>query len=804
MLFKTCKAITNFKDIKTCGRTEIINNNFYPYCQEHRWRPATKILSLILLIIIGVISKLIYDSCIATENSASNTEEIVLTNHRLPFKDSSDTLNILIVRFEHLVDDTNPTKCIGKGIEEHLKEIDLPTNPIYEHYVPSPLTKQEANKLKEKANADIVIYGNVKTIEQACTGAEVCFRYSLSDIILDVVSIPEKVKKDKFLFDYNTVDLFDIGNSPFSATGRSMKAWLSSLIALKGKDKLKATAEVELMVNVDTLNESNQTKALKFLNRGKVFLEYKNYSRAIDDFTKAIKYDPLTPFAHEMRAITNIYFKQNYEYALKDLNKSIELNDKFSFKYTIRAGVKYHMGQFSGALKDLNKSIQLNPNNSFTYSIRATINSLLGNYNLSINDARKAIELDSNQVLAHLIKGYTNISIENYKSAQEDFTNVIALDSIIGVAYSNRAISFAHFEKYDLAIKDFSKAIELLDSTSTFGIGPDDLYFARNNSKTIQNGKDNSVEQVSLEYELYYQRGMIYYLLEESDNALLDFNMAAEIDSSNALLFSYRGDIFLSLGMTDAALSDYTQFIKLDTITPLYYFKRGDLYSDRNEDELALLDINKAIELNNSNPKYFALRAYIYAKMKKSESALMDINVALKKDSTNTRYLVFRAVLYSNLKNHTLSITDINKSISLEQTNPKSQSLDSIYYSLRGYNNYSLLNYNQARLDFDAAIEIDSTDLQAYSNRGLLNLKEEDYQSSFRDFSTAEKLDSLSNEVFRNWACYYSMHNEVDKAIINLRKSIELGYDDKSWLLSESFFDNLRTNQKFQELLLEI
>jgi|GEM_PF-5587028 len=58
--------------------------------------------------------------------------------------------------------------------------------------------------------------------------------------------------------------------------------------------------------------------------------------------------------------------------------------------------------------------------------------------------------------------------------------------------------------------------------------------------------------------------------------------------------------------------------------------------------------------------------------------------------------------------------------------------------------------------------------------------------------------DSPKN--FRNWAIYYALSGDVDQALTNLDKAIELGLKDRVWLEQTSSLDTLRKTSKFKTL----
>ena len=51
---------------------------------------------------------------------------------------------------------------------------------------------------------------------------------------------------------------------------------------------------------------------------------------------------------------------------------------------------------------------------------------------------------------------------------------------------------------------------------------------------------------------------------------------------------------------------------------------------------------------------------------------------------------------------------------------------------------------------------------------------------------------------------YYSQKNKIQKAIRNIQKAIELGYDDLEFLKIDDSLNNIRQEPKFQQILQEL
>ena len=73
----------------------------------------------------------------------------------------------------------------------------------------------------------------------------------------------------------------------------------------------------------------------------------------------------------------------NYQGAIADWNKAIEINPQDALAYYNRGLAKYDSGDHQGAIVDYNKAIEINPQYSLAYLNRGAAN--LGKYLISNN-----------------------------------------------------------------------------------------------------------------------------------------------------------------------------------------------------------------------------------------------------------------------------------------------------------------------------------------------------------------------------------------------------------------------------------
>jgi tetratricopeptide (TPR) repeat protein len=121
------------------------------------------------------------------------------------------------------------------------------------------------------------------------------------------------------------------------------------------------------------------------------------------------------------------------------------------------------------ALKDYNKSIQLEPSNDLVYYNRGIVRYDLGDKEGAVEDYNRAIALNPTLTLAYYNRGIARYYLSNYREALEDFDLAISLDRDFANAYYNRGNLRARLKDTEGAIVDLKKAAELYQKQGNDG-----------------------------------------------------------------------------------------------------------------------------------------------------------------------------------------------------------------------------------------------------------------------------------------------------------------------------------------------
>ncbi|MGB3757799.1 MAG: tetratricopeptide repeat protein [Rivularia sp. (in: cyanobacteria)] len=122
------------------------------------------------------------------------------------------------------------------------------------------------------------------------------------------------------------------------------------------------------------LAQANSQNVAKYFNSGIKRLEQGDYQGAIDDFTKAIEINPTLVAAYYNRAIAR-HQLQNYQRAIADFTKVIQINPKIAIAYYNQGIIRGQLQDFQGAIADFTSSIEINPKLDIAYYNRGVARS---------------------------------------------------------------------------------------------------------------------------------------------------------------------------------------------------------------------------------------------------------------------------------------------------------------------------------------------------------------------------------------------------------------------------------------------
>jgi tetratricopeptide (TPR) repeat protein len=279
------------------------------------------------------------------------------------------------------------------------------------------------------------------------------------------------------------------------------------------------------------------------------------------------KPEPVTP----TRDLTEIdylirgneaYNKRNYDQAIADYNKALEINPESADAYNNRGAAYDKKGNYDQAIADCNKALQINPESAEAYNNRGIAYDGKGNFNQAIADYNKALEINPKYADAYNNRGAAYQGKGNYDQAIADCNKALEINPEYAHAYNNRGAAYDMKGNYDQAIADYNEALEI-------------------------NPKDADV---------YFNRGSAYDNKGNYDQAIADYNEALEIDPKYAKAYNNRGVAYYNKGNNDQAIADYIKALEIDPKHAIAYYNSALCYKKLGMKAMELLMYNRFVE----------------------------------------------------------------------------------------------------------------------------------------------------------------------------------------------------------------
>jgi len=285
-------------------------------------------------------------------------------------------------------------------------------------------------------------------------------------------------------------------------------------------------------------------KSKEYLLKGDEQLEMKNYEYAINNYDKAIEINPKNDAAYFKRGKAFLYQAQPLK-SIDDFSNAIKINDKKDIYYVFRGWGWFSIDRsyIEKAIEDVSKALTINTKCVEAYYLKANISLAQGDYISVINICNKAIEIDP-QFVMELGTGKWSI-------------------------YKLRGRGYHNTGQYDNALSDYNKGLEYVpqDEEALTLIGQIFESYKRDQNKAVE--YYSKAIAINPRYATAYQmRGYAYILSYKYQDAINDFTMAINILPNSANAYSanaYYGRAIVYIRMKDysQAVSDLQQAARL-------------------------------------------------------------------------------------------------------------------------------------------------------------------------------------------------------------------------------------------------
>ncbi|MDG1874313.1 MAG: tetratricopeptide repeat protein [Mariniblastus sp.] len=508
---------------------------------------------------------------------------------------------------------------------------------------------------------------------------------------------------------------------------------------------------VKAIAGLTEVLTSNPEHHLASLIRGDCYREIKNYSLAIADYSRYLRFYPDDVKALVRRANMLLATKRN-DLAHADLDDALEL-DKTNFdSYLIRSRLHLQDKKLDQALTECQKAVRLDNQKPEVFGVLASIYQGLCDYSAAIEEFSRSAQLaieDNDKATFLYRRGACYYEMEEFDKADEDFQQACKLRPNHAGSWIWRAATCSRIEKWHDAILGLQKAISIrptaADQYQKLGKPVAERAIAFFNNQQ-QRGKN--------EVDLFRNRGLAFQFLGKNTEAIKDYSIALQHAPDDAETLIRRGQILAKQGNHTAANEDFTKVIRADANNHAARYWRAISRSADGNLEEARSDISKAIKLNGKQPSYHILSGELTQKAGDTKKVIRAFDRAITHDPNDATTYRRRGAAHIQAQNYLNAISDFTHAFELQpsQTDVLVQ---------RGH---AYLKADQIRLaieDFELALTHNDKLARAYSGRAAALVIEKRFEyaliwltKAIHRFSTPRELAEI---MFARGKVFYQM-----------------------------------------------
>jgi tetratricopeptide (TPR) repeat protein len=201
------------------------------------------------------------------------------------------------------------------------------------------------------------------------------------------------------------------------------------------------------------------------IERGHRYVDRKNYDRAIQNYSFALKINPSNPDTYYYRGFARVQ-NEEYDAAIEDFSMAIKLDPNYFGSYINRGTIFKDKGKLDEALKDYNRALKLRPDDIQAILVRADIWFDKKLFDKAISDYNEIIKKNPEISIAYRGRGDAYYHKHNYKKSIEDYQKTIDLNPKDSFTYNNLSWILStciddNFRDGEKALLYSNKAVEI-------------------------------------------------------------------------------------------------------------------------------------------------------------------------------------------------------------------------------------------------------------------------------------------------------------------------------------------------------
>ena len=264
--------------------------------------------------------------------------------------------------------------------------------------------------------------------------------------------------------------------------------------------------------------------------------------------------------------------------------------------------------------------------------------------------------------------------------------------------------------------------------------------------------------------------------------AVANFNILAQLDSTDYWTFFYRGIAKYNLGDIRGAKADFSTAVRLNPVFTSGYHYRAITESRTGNYDGALQDLEQAIALRPGSAGLYFTRGVTYFLSRQFQRAVEDFDKYIRREPKDPASYLNRGASYLFLGDTLKALADYNHAIKIDRFEPEG-------YIRRGGLEAARGQQQEALADFDKAIGLDSTLTLAYFQRALVQAGEGNLQAAMKDLNTVLRYEPGNALTLYNRALLSAQVGDYEGALSDMDRVIAINPGNVlAWFNRAGFF----------------
>lgn len=300
------------------------------------------------------------------------------------------------------------------------------------------------------------------------------------------------------------------------------------------KEQEKPASEQSPTITVDPAKPlTTRVPGLNIAKRGRVYLDMKNRTKAIEAFNQALAENPKLPDAYFGLALVEFDAK-NAPKGLELIEKTLSLDANYLDAILKRGTYFLERDDFALAEKDFLKATTIDPKKAEFWKGLSLAQIRLEKYKEALESCTKTLEFDRENLESRFFRGFCYDRLGQYGNAIQDYTRLIEKNPRDANLFTFRSRAYTEIGDWAQGILDADVAISLEPRNSP-------AWMQRGLAKFYEGDIESGIRDMSRAIEItpdyvdaYIARGVARHSLGQEKSAREDFVKAAELDPDQA------------------------------------------------------------------------------------------------------------------------------------------------------------------------------------------------------------------------------------------------------------------------------